>query len=429
MDVRRVEVPGSSKSLGSSSQLKEVFFRGESSDGLLEPSLALDGRYPHLDVTRFCCITALFMFTAQEGLVLTNVTFVQEWALPLLWLMGGICFAKSERNIFQYLGRLLLVVLLGFGLNWTVWALQNRPWKQQAWSMCGQMIYPMVLLISLALLAPLKHFVLRPFAEARQRLPLSEADRSLYKSWRLQAWVFLGGGLLGFVIIAEMLLGPVLGSFLQSRPGQDLFRVLGIAIKDTAVAGLAIARGMEVCVGGLWIVGCYLKLFDNQAMLAWVLLIYYYCHRLLFGWDASDLCCHCFYLVLVAMCATAFGMTKRRPIGLWTRRYWMLPGLACGLLWTPEMVGNMTTQFPGKLGGFLRSRFVITEVIMVTTWLTGGQYMADPKIFSEDGLSFMSDWSLLVFVLHKAAFWFLGPDFAYAFLGMLAPLCWFLKNN
>lgn len=407
---------------------KEAF---RETDALLDPSFEVEGRYPHLDVTRFCCILVLFMESADPGIVMSNSMNVQEWARPLLWLLSGICFAKTDRHALAYLGRQLMFLSLGVSVNLVAWYLQGLPMHDKARQIVGKMIYLLVLIVSLALLAPLKHFVLRPMVEAKQRLPMSEEERNVYRSWRSQAYFVLVAGLIGLVILTEHLIGPALGRFYAGDAGQEMLTSLGTDVKGSAASlasGLATARGLEVCLGGLWILGCYVKLFNNHAMTAWAMLGYFYCHRLLFGWDASDLQVHCFYFVLVAMTAHFLGLARRSQLGAMARRYWMVVLFVGGILWQPGLVGDMTHQPPAS-GDWLRSRYVLTEAVLVLAWLTGGMYMADPKIFSEDGLGFVNDWILLVYLLHQAAFTLLGDQFTYGFLALLLPVCWFLRSS
>eukprot|EP00933_Yihiella_yeosuensis_P052897 TRINITY_DN51033_c0_g1_i1.p1 TRINITY_DN51033_c0_g1~~TRINITY_DN51033_c0_g1_i1.p1 ORF type:complete len:442 (+),score=48.79 TRINITY_DN51033_c0_g1_i1:149-1474(+) len=413
-------------------------------DALLEPSELEDGRYAHIDVTRICCIVLVVFSVFDARYAMVNTICAWQWVLPLLWLLCGICYGLSERTILDYSGRLLKYFAIGFFVNLTAWILQGWVWQNSVWEVPVQMMFVFNLMVVTLLLAPVKLYCFKPRQEGQETLPITASFQTQEgkvegrdrRDELLRALMFVGAGIAAILVLGQKVLRPLLIKLAEAISTSSVhLDIKVLASADAAsVFGSNLAKQLQVCLVSLWIVAVCPQLFD-KSLTSWILLAHFYVHRAAAGLWKPELFCNSFCLVLIAMVACRLGMAKRRQVGTALFRYWYVLAVACGLLWRPGFPGSGGTETLKAVGIGIdfedeRARMIkdhVIEAMLVILWLTAGQYMVDPKIFSEDGLSWLNEWALLAFLLNTAFQLILAWPLDWVALLALGPVCWVLN--
>lgn len=402
---------------------------------LLDPSMAVDGRFVHIDVTRICCIACVVLTKLDGRYALVNELCGWQWVLQVLWLLCGVCFGLSERSFVGYASRLVKYLVIGLLVNWTAYVLQGFVWQSHVLMLPVQMMFVFVLLLVTTILAPIKTYWLVD-GTLDERLPLTGAQESSSISSRrdhfLQTLMIVGAGLVTFLILG-FVTRPMVADFAEVLHKQFSTSQLNDVVVGDSLALFAeeIVNQIEVCLAALWLVAVCPQLFD-KSLLVWVLIAHFNLHRAFLGLWRSNLFCDAFCLVLIATVAVRFGMAKRCQLGRMVHRYWFLVCFLGGAMWAPG--------YPGTNGAYLvKSTGIISEIeadsvrmikhfgaetLLSLAWLTAGQTMVDPKIFSVDGLSWVNEWALLAFLLQTALWLLFGQPMSTVILLAMGPVCW-----
>jgi len=407
----------------------------KSSSNLLEPACMVADRYPHLDVTRICCICCVVIDNFNSRFLLWNTLYVCNWVLPMLWLVCGICFALSNRSLAEYECRLFVYFAIGATANWAAWIMNQWPWFKSPFVMTCQMMFVFWLMIFTAILAPLKHYLRRvhqqEYNTSDEEKPCSTRDDSMHvvarniDGYRGLGLVFVGW--LVIVITGEGVLRTwrTAGADLLMRYGTDILPAL--SQEDFALRYFNDGcRSLQACLCGLWIVGIVPKLFWDLSCMTWMLLANLYLHRVIYAYGFPDLPFHGFYLLLVALVAHEFGLALRAQIGKILQRYWMVVCFMLAFFSTPGLHGPLLEVPPPQ--EYVKERYMIIEPIIVVAWLTFGDRMVDPKIFTEDRLMWVNDWALISFLVHKAVFWAFNLPTGWVCILIVGPICWFCRR-
>lgn len=419
----------------------QIIWKTSGDDSLLDPSIALNGRYVHLDVTRICCIICVVLRVFDHRFAKWNTLYAQNWVLQLLWVICGLCYCLTKRPLPRYLGRLLLYFAIGVIVNWATWVINGWSWGVDIWFMVNQMNFVLILAVICVLLAPLKNYLSRLAEEDIRPLESSLPEREPEKNHHLGCSktcsghslagiiMVIGGGVAVISVIFTLAIYEGLQTVckLVSRRGVHM----GIGDLETEAhaesLGKVVSNSLQACASGLWIVLVFARLSSNRGAAVWLLLVNFYGFRLARGYGSADLPFHGFYLMMVALTAQYLGLSYRQQIGKLVHRYWMVVCFALAFLWTPGMRGPLMTQPPEDL--YTRERHILIEAVCIISWLTAGQHMVDPKIFAEDKLSWVNEWALVAFLVHRGMDWLFPWPLPWIILIALGPACWLCRSK
>mmetsp|Transcript_158190 Transcript_158190/g.484655 ORF Transcript_158190/g.484655 Transcript_158190/m.484655 type:complete len:427 (+) Transcript_158190:66-1346(+) len=409
-------------------------------DALLDESLALNGRYVHLDVTRICCIVCVVVGTFDPRHYEWNTLYAQSWVPQLAWLVSGICFSLTKRPLLMYLRRVLAYLAIGAVVNSAAWMINEWSWETEVWFVGHQMNFVLCVLLSVPFLAPLKNHLKEVAAKdsrsTTEALPKKAADDHIAKHGGLSfnadlPWgVFVIAGGVAVIDVAFCLaLCPALHSLcaLLSVHGLSLgFRDMRTEAK-AGMMGKNIGYCLATICCGLWIVLAFPRLFKSRGAVAWLLLANLYIHRLACGYGPGTFLLSGFYLMLVAVTAVHLGLAYRQRVGQLVHRYWMVVVFALRFCCTPGLHGALISHPPPDL--YDRQRYILVEALLVVAWLTAGQHMVDPAIFTHDGLGWVNMWALAVFPVFLGTEWLVPWPLSWLVLLGMGPLCWLCHRS
>jgi hypothetical protein len=411
-------------------------------DELLTPSP--NGHYPHLDITRIVCVVLVAIDHDNFNYGLWDNCFVQHWVLQYLFLVCGVCYAMSGRSLLSYQLRLGMYVVIGIFVNWTAWVITGRDWKRNMFNVVFQLWFVVGLMFYAAVLAPLKPWLswikernrsvtrsnISDHAEATSSLEQRRKDRDSL----LASIAVIGGGLVVLVLFFHVFLEPVLAelfapSFLQfvlSFGSQDLWGFPKDLKESKAFVGDMCTYFLLTC-SNIYLVIVGPRFVKETGLISWALIFNTYGHRILFFMGSSERLFHGLDLMMLAMTCYFFGLRHRRKIGEYVIRYWFVVLFACAILWPPGLRERLDEQPPTELE--LRARYALLEFIFVTVWLVAGEHLVQRAIFEEDHLHFLNEWTLLLFLVHKAVHLMLSFPANWAVLIGLIPLVYVFRHG
>lgn len=109
-----------------------------------------------------------------------------------------------------------------------------------------------------------------------------------------------------------------------------------------------------------------------------------------------------FDFTLLGMVCYFYGLSKRRLVGEYMIRYWFLVLFAGGCLCAPGTQGRFDEHPPTDLP--TRARDNVLELIFAVLFLCAVERLVDHKIFTQDRMDFISNWTLLLYLVHVAIF-------------------------
>lgn len=378
-------------------------------------------RYAYLDLTRISAVVCVAIDHGASEYGEANSLFTQNWVLQFLYLVAGISFCLSHKSTSQYLIRLGIYVVIGVCINLVAWIIVGLNWKDNIFNVVFQFWFVVGLMIYCLVLAPVKHY-LRGMREAPCHIQLNR-----FFTWSLM----VGGPYLIRIVARYCIVGLLLYVFNEADAGEVKRIRLPNGIKhwlkveepaDVPPLLIGLARYLSVSVSGVYLAVVGPLILAETSWLSWYIMANMYVERLIFYNGSEERPFHALDLVTLAVVCYYMGMAHRKRIADFMTRYWMVFVLTCGLLWPPTLhvrLDERPTESP-----YIRFRYVSIEVILVIFWLTAGERMVDPRIFSEDKLGFLGDWALLVFLVHKACHIMLWQPWNWMFLLALAPICY-----
>lgn len=126
-------------------------------DDLLPPSP--DGHHPFLDITRICCVGCVAIDHGNWTFGVWNILFSQDWVLQYLYLVCGVCYGMSSRNLAGYELRLGVYVVIGVLVNWSAWIITGMDWKDDFFNVVFHFWFVVGLMGYVLLLAPLRQYL------------------------------------------------------------------------------------------------------------------------------------------------------------------------------------------------------------------------------------------------------------------------------
>lgn len=118
-----------------------------------------------LDFGRILCIACVVTEHAGSNEYAgRNIGFALWWVLQFLYLISGWCTMLSSSPLVFYVLRLLVVFLVGVGLNWIADIINDRDWQGDFFNTIFQMMFVVMLIFMAVLNYPLRRALLWRFA-------------------------------------------------------------------------------------------------------------------------------------------------------------------------------------------------------------------------------------------------------------------------
>jgi len=405
--------------------------------------------YPHLDVTRIFCVCLVVIDHGNPRLGEWNTLLGMNWVVQYLYLVCGICWAMSSRNVAGYLKRLMMYVCIGVSINFLAWIIAGKDWKRNFHDVIFQFWFVIGLMAYVLLLAPLKPYAKWVLETSRFRFyspPGIEADWAVEREAHVQrqrerqfcqclkGCLVIGGGVLAMCIVSKVAVDPLV----SMSPGivAPLFSRLNMGhgaqfwgiptnleqerefLQNTCTC-------MQLTFSNLYIVLVFPLCFQEVSLISWWLIFNTYSQRILFNRGesaASERPFHGLDLTMLGLVCYYFGMKHRRALGDVVVRYWFGVLLLCGLLWLPGYHKRFDQRPEQDISQ--RTRIEMIEAILIICWLLAGERMVDSRIFSDDKMGFMNYWALVVFLVHKAVHILLPTPWNWIVITGLVPVVW-----
>jgi len=384
-----------------------------------------DGRHPSLDVIRIVCIWLACVDHGETPFGYWNTMYVQSWVLQYLFLICGICFGMTKKGLPSYLSRLGMYFVIGVCCNWVAWAIAGLDWKHNSWDIVFQFWFVFGLMMYCVALYPFKQYLARVKNERRT----SESSWAHFA--RGVAVLVLGFAVIKLLframlipIMQKEVAAPLANAISQMGSSAQFWGVLSDPHDAATWCGRFLTY-LESSLASVYLVMVSPYLFSRLSAVGWLVIANNYYHRcfeyrgqdsrIFTGFDVTFLGLTCFY----------FGLQYRRVIGEYFVRYWFLFLFICALLWPPGTTGRWDEQPPTDPTKRLAYNFM--EMIFVVFFLCAAERMADPKIFSEDRMDFMGNFTLLLFLVHKAVYILVPQPYCWYVILSLIPFCYTIQ--
>jgi len=422
--------------------------------------------HPFLDITRICCVWCVAVDHGNWTFGHWNCMFTQDWVLQYLFLVCGVSYGISSRRLGGYLSRLFAYFVLGVLLNWCAAIVAGWSWRGNMFDVVFHLWFVVGLMLYAVVLAPLKWY-LRRVAEdldkqsesglraTAERESIPEADHpeaeespwhpvtgpqehSTYDVGTSVLWIMMavGGGIVFIVIFFTLCMRPVV-LLLAARAGSSM-HVFGQGAdfwgfpQDYEEAKTFFKRFFTylMCSStSVYLLVVCPRVLKHTSATTWLVIVNTYVHKLFFYRGQDDRFFHGLDLMIVGMSCYFLGLRHRRVIGLYVVRYWFAVLLACAMIWPPGAHQRFDEIPPPPEDMELRIRVYLLEAIFVVIWLAAGERLVQPEIFTEDNLTFLNNWGLIIFLVHKAVHMTILPPLNWTLLLLLAPACYLVQRG
>jgi len=426
--------------------------KGRWSDDLMFP--ASEKHQPFLDLTRIGCVFLVMVDHGNYRFGVWNVGFCQEWVLQYLYLVCGVCYGLSARNLGSYLSRLGGYVAIGIFVNWSAWVLTKKDWQHSLFDVVFHFWFVIGIMGYVVLLHPVKSYLHRVRDESpalggggphqdpadqvenpAEAVTDSEAAERRYRESLPKSLVCMGGGVIGLILVFMMVVEPCLTHFSPAivrafaSLGGNGPQFWGLPSTAEEAEGF-IQRLCSYCLlttTNLWLLFTSPWVFRRTSLVTWALVCNTYGQRMVFYRGADERPFHGFDLMTLGLVCYYFGLTYRKTIGEYIVRYWFACLFVVCLIWPMGHAGRFDENPP--LDRSMRARVNLLEGMFALAWLAAGERLLPREIFTQDRLDFMNDWALLVFLIHKAVHIVMPPPWNWLFLASLAPLCYLRRRG
>jgi len=409
---------------GSAPTKGQPFNSQEAEEDKLLTGGSTDGRFPALDLQRVICIIMVCVDHGGTTFGEYNVMFVQSWVLQYLFLISGICFGMTSRPLPGFIARLCGYIFVGVGCNLTAWIILGKDWKHNMWNVVFQFWFIVALILFLMILNPLKGHLKRVRDTIRDSNLVQHGEHFFAPGTNL---VLIALGFMAMTFLYMHVVIPLL-QLLLSGP---LYHAVDNCLGDAAEFwGLPTNEAQSeafvetffgyfhLSLSNLYIVLCFPMMFVTVSNIGWLVLLNTYTHkmvlyraqeaRMINGFDTAMLGLVCFY----------YGLHKRQVVGHYMCRYWFFALFFCATLWQPGKQGRLDEEPPTDL--VTRMTYNLLELICLLLFLCCMERMFDPKIFTEDRMEWLGNWTLLLFLVHKAVHLLVPAPFNWVTLLILA---------
>lgn len=367
---------------------------------------------------------------------LHNAFFAQFFVGPVLWMLCGMCWALTSRPLYRAIGRLIFYVCIVVMVNGCalLWAGRGLEFTERPLQL---LIAPAWFVIELAALmvitAPLKSKLcgLREnFDDLGEEPPSDDEAAALNVSGDVKTEVKQKVGpslsknvswrgfvvLLGFFVL--LLLNQLLLSFLPMNSGKK--RLVGQA---------------TMCMGSLLLAyngTTWLQTWRGLSGLPWVLIFYSLWARVLIvtpRYGSSEYQ-HMFLgadMFVVGLLAAKLGLRFAPFVGTKCQRYWWCVVGLHALCYDPLEMIRLDLHPTGWMG--MNARNMGSVLLWVLCWLTASEKMFDARIMTENGMSWLRDWGVVLYITHEALYVVAPGMIAWLIFLGLVPFARFLRNK
>jgi hypothetical protein len=171
---------------------------------------------------------------------------------------------------------------------------------------------------------------------------------------------------------------------------------------------------------------------ERLSWLTWVLVAYIYFVRIfvvpwLYGACKAERFFVGLELFLVGLTAAKAGLRGAAVLRNLIHKYYFLLLLFATWLWDPVWSTRWDEHPPQDL--FTLFRVKVSEMLFLIMFLAAGELAFDPAIYTEDACMWLGNWSLLLFLVHKAVHILFGQPFNWIILIGSHPVYWFFARG
>lgn len=406
--------------------------------------------HPFLDITRICCVWCVAVDHGNWSFGHWNCLFTQDWVLQYLFLVCGVSYGISSRRLGGYLSRLFAYFAMGVLLNWVAAVIAGSNWKTNMFDVVFHLWFVVGLMIYAVLLAPLKWYLQstvqgleeeedrrrasaerdpetdHPEAEAAGQRQAAEEERDSV----LWAIMVICGGVVCITVFFTVVMRPIV-NLLAAGAGSSLsafgqgadFWGLPQDVQEARIFFHRLSTYLMCSSTSVYLMVVCPRFLRQPSATTWLVILNTYIHKLFFYRGQDDRFFHGLDIMIMGMSCYFLGLRHRRLIGMYIVRYWFLVLLVCALIWPPGVHQRFDENPPVPEDIDLRIRVYLLEAVFAVVWLAAGERLVQPEIFTEDKLTFLNNWGLLVFLVHKAVHVAIVPPLNWTVLLLLAPAC------
>lgn len=410
-------------------------------------------RHLHLDMMRALCVACVTIEIMVPDFIMRNKLFNQCWSTQLLWVISGICWARSSRSLFPYVGRLFSYFILGTGANWLASMVAGKRARHDGFAVIYQMWYVLLLIFFCLVTAPLRPVLWRVRREAddvndksigsdlavASRTPpeLAEPDKEdpekVEEGFHMIYQALALFGLIPLFLVA-------VGSVHDTAASSPWIRGVGVWMRQGLgdgfdwwtddVTSSDFCGQMGLTFSMLWVAWAASSLFRNPENISWVLIIYCYVCRVivvpaLYG-NCKLQCVLCgFELFFIGAVTTCVGLRSQQTLSFYISRYWFALPLIGALLWDPRWDRWFAFENP-KLEILLRVK--MAELVCVVSFLAAGEKLFHFGEVSEYSCNWLTNWALISYLGIFAVHAVLAHPLNWVFFFLLFPICWWASG-
>lgn len=377
------------------------------------------GTYHALDLARIFCIFLAVVDHAGTPFGEYNVMYVQAWVLQYLYIVGGISFGLTSRSLCNYLNRLGMYFVIGVACNLTAWIIMRMDWVHNAWNVIYQFFFVLGLMIFTFLLNPLKRWL---------RWVVSGRARHFNVGW-LGSLGCVAAGLLLIKLLFTFVIVPLcqwafaerLANFIGDLGTGAQFWGLPLTTEEAVLFLDEMFGILQLSTSTIFLAFLGPLITPKLSLVPWVVMLNLYGHRVFEFRGSEARLFNSFDMTTLGLTCYYCGVAYRRFIGKYLARYYFFVLFVSALLW-PTGFFKRLDEHP-TLDPVLRARNTLLEALWVVVFLTAMERMVEPEIFVEDQLQFLGNWTLLLFLVHKAVQIVLPVPWSWVVLFALLPLC------
>lgn len=324
-------------------------------------------------VVCICCVVAEHSGGASYSD--DNLFFAQNWVLPWLYTISGICSMFSKAPMLSSLSKYFAVFAVGVAANWVADLITGRDWKGDFGNTIFQMAYMLGLMMLITITQPLR---------SAMHTQDTSRDATLPKSFKIYTCV------LGFIALSCFGMYAMGSQFIDLKALETVFGEL----EGTGLRALLFQFPMIVGkLFGLLTMVCLAMFRGGSGWIPWVLLVLIYVSTVVvpFSWGG-----HAFRaeLFLYGMVVFHWPYAGKAKVVSAVREYW------------PLMLGIMLfTSVPSTTGRcdlnplntwWERSRYYTLEAFLLVLLCSGSMNTSDSLNMS----GWLNYWALFAFVFH-----------------------------
>jgi len=322
-----------------------------------------------LDLTRIFCVALVVTDHGNGEYAQWNTVWAQHWVLQYLWVLCGVCFGLSNRDLRGYLLRLAGYFVVGYCLNLGAFVIKGFEVRGKLFDVGFHMWFVPGVMGTSICLYPLKARLLRfrggvdpeldggPRLINKGRAPRDTApygatsaaptDGGAAGDWiapALRFWGFVGGGTAGIVLAIRALgvgalwvLGARAGAVAEMAKamGGNHGMIWGLPTTPAALAPCVNrwCTYLALTCSNVWILARGPRFTSRPSLVTWAMILNHIGQRCLFPRARDERQSHGFDLMVIGMAACCLGLTHRRTIGKYIARYWFIVLFVLTLFW------------------------------------------------------------------------------------------------